>query len=63
SAVGIPMPPAPGMGRGYTAEIAVSWSLTADAALLALVTAFFASLYPAWKAASLPIVDALRHSR
>lgn len=63
SAVGIPMPPAPGMGHGYTAEIAVSWSLTADAAFLALTTAFLASLYPAWKAASLPIVDALRHSR
>lgn len=63
SAIGISMPPAPGMGRGYTAEIAVSWSLTADAVLLAFATAFLASLYPAWKAANLPIVDALRHSR
>lgn len=63
SAIGIPMPPGPGMTQSYVAEIAVSWTLSADAALLALATAFVASLYPAWKAAALPIVDALRQSR
>lgn len=63
SAVGIPMPPPPGMARGFVAEIAVNWTITLDAIGVAVSSAFFASLYPAWKAASLPIVDALRHSR
>jgi len=63
SAVGIPMPPPPGMARGYTAQIAVSATLAAEALLLALATALAASVYPAWKASRLPIVDALRHNR
>lgn len=63
SAVGIPMPPPPGMARGYTAQIAVSAALAGEALLLALVTALAASVYPAWKASRLPIVDALRHNR
>lgn len=63
SAVGIPMPPPPGMARGFIAEIAVNWTITWDAIGLAVLSAFFASLYPAWKAASLPIVEALRYSR
>jgi putative ABC transport system permease protein len=63
SAVGIPMPPPPGMARGYTAQIAVSAALAGEALLLAVVTALVASVYPAWKASRLPIVDALRHNR
>ncbi len=63
SAIGIPMPPPPGMARGYTAEIAVSVTLFLSVIGLALATSFVASLYPAWKASRLPIVDALRHSR
>jgi len=63
SAIGIPMPPPPGMARGYTAEIAVGVPLFLEVIGLALATAFVASLYPAWKASRLPIVDALRHSR
>lgn len=60
SHVGIPMPPAPGMAKGYRAEISVTPALAAHAVLLALTTAFAASLYPAWKGARLSIVDALR---
>lgn len=63
SHVGIPMPPAPGMAKGYVAEISVSVSLAVDAVVLGLATAFAASLYPAWKAARLSIVDALRQGR
>ena len=35
SAVGIPMPPPPGMARGFTAEIRVTWPLALDALALA----------------------------
>jgi putative ABC transport system permease protein len=63
SAVGIPMPPPPGMGRGYVAEIMVTPRLALEAFGLALGTTFVASLYPAWKAARFPIVDALRFNR
>jgi putative ABC transport system permease protein len=63
SAIGIPMPPPPGMGRGYTAEIVISGELAFNALLLAFGTALLASLYPAWKASRMPIVDSLRHNR
>jgi putative ABC transport system permease protein len=63
SAIGIPMPPPPGMSRGYTGRILVSGGLALDAFLLAIVTTLLASLYPAWKASRMAIVDALRHNR
>ena len=63
SAVGIPMPPPPGMSDGYTARVLVTPSLITNAVLLASVIAAFASLYPAFKASRLEIVDALRHNR
>ena len=63
SAVGIPMPPPPGMARGFTAEILVTGPLALDALALAFGTTLLASLYPAWKASRMDIVDALRHGR
>lgn len=63
SAVGIPMPPPPGMAHGYTAEIRVDVALAIDAFVLALGSTLVASLYPAWKASRMTIVDALRHNR
>lgn len=60
---GIPMPPAPGMSRGFTAAIMITPSIIWDAFLLALVTTILASLYPSWRASRLVIVDALRHNR
>jgi putative ABC transport system permease protein len=63
SYVGIPMPPAPGMTTGFTGQIRVTLPLAAQAFLIAASTALFASLYPAWKASRLNIVDALRHNR
>ncbi len=63
SAVGIPMPPPPGMDQGFSAEILVTGSLAIDAWFLAVVTTLLASVFPAWKASRMVIVDALRHQR
>ena len=63
SAVGIPMPPPPGMEIGYTGEILVTWPLVMGTLLLAILTTLTGSVYPAWKASSMKIVDALRRNR
>jgi len=63
SAIGIPMPPAPGMSRGFIAGIIITPSIIFQALLLALSTTLLASIYPAWRASRLVIVDALRHNR
>lgn len=63
SQVGIPMPPPPGMSQGYSGKILVTGQLALNAFLLAVFTTLVASLYPAWKASRVEIVDALRHSR
>jgi putative ABC transport system permease protein len=63
SEVGIPMPPPPGMARGFVGEILVTPGLVLDALLLAVATALIASAYPAWKASRMVIADALRHGR
>jgi putative ABC transport system permease protein len=63
SAVGIPMPPAPGMTRGFTGQILVTPGLAFSAFLISGFTSTLASLYPSWKASRLQIVDALRHNR
>jgi putative ABC transport system permease protein len=62
SVVGIPMPPAPGMDEGYSAEILILPELAIRVFSIAAVTAFVASVYPAWKASRLEIVNALRHN-
>jgi putative ABC transport system permease protein len=63
SAVGIPMPPPPGMTHGFTGEILVTWRIALEAFVLAVGTTLIASVYPAWTASRKEIVDALRHSR
>lgn len=60
STIGIPMPPPPGMARGYTGQILISGILVRDAAILAVLTTLLASILPAWRASRLNIVDALR---
>ncbi|MCB1915433.1 MAG: ABC transporter permease [Rhodocyclaceae bacterium] len=62
STIGIPMPPPPGMARGYTGEILISAPLAADGFILALATTLLASILPARKASRLNVVDALRKS-
>lgn len=63
SSIGIPMPPPPGMARGYIGEILLTSSMVLEALALAILTTLIASVYPAWKASRMPIVDALRHNR
>lgn len=63
SNVGIPMPPPPGMSQGYSGEIMLTGALLIKACGLAIGTTILASLYPAWQASRLEIVDALRHNR
>ena len=63
SHVGIPMPPAPGMSRGFIARIIITPGIALDALLLAVSTTLIASVYPAWRASRMIIVDALRHNR
>ncbi len=60
SAIGIPMPPGPGMTWGYEAGVLISAHNVAIASAIAIVTSVLASLYPAWRASRLDIVDALR---
>lgn len=62
SAIGIPMPPPPGMEEGYRAEILVTLPVLATAFAVAFLTTALAGLYPAWKASRLDIINALRHN-
>ncbi|WP_313950179.1 FtsX-like permease family protein [Accumulibacter sp.] len=63
SAIGIPMPPPPGMAHGFIGQILVNPSLAAEAFVLALMATLIASIMPAWKASRMNIVDALRHNQ
>lgn len=63
SRVGIPMPPPPGMSKGFSGEILVTPRLVLDGLVLAVATTIIASVYPAWKASRIRIVDALRQGR
>lgn len=61
SALGLQLPPPPGSTRGFTVQIFVVPAVLLHAFRLSLVTATLASLYPAWRAARLNVVEALRH--
>ena len=63
SAIGIPMPPPPGMARGFLGEIRIEAWLVMDALILSLVSTLAASLLPAWKASRMVIIDALRRNQ
>lgn len=63
SAIGIPLPPAPGMDVPSIGRIFITLDLWMESCLIALVTTLVASIYPAWKASRLVIVDALRFNR
>lgn len=63
SAVGLPMPPAPGMNHGFIGQILFTPKIAFDAIVLAISTTLLASILPAWKASRLNIVDALRYNQ
>ena len=58
---GIPMPPPPGSTRGFVAQILIVPEVLAQAFRLSIITALLSSLYPAWRASRLNVVEALRH--
>jgi len=62
SAVGIPMPPMPNTNIGYTAYIRPVPSEIRLAFLIGFVATILASMWPAWKASRLPVVEALRQN-
>jgi putative ABC transport system permease protein len=62
SAIGIPMPPPPGMSHGFKGGVLLTAALSFGALAIAVGTTLIASVYPARKASRLPIVDALRHN-
>lgn len=62
SSVGIPMPPAPGMAVGFDGKILLTPMLAVGSVLLIIVTTAAASVYPAWRASRLVVVDALRYN-
>lgn len=61
SAVGIQLPPPPGSTRGFLVQIFIVPDVLFQAFRLSIVTAALASLYPAWRAARVDVVEALRH--
>jgi len=61
--IGIPLPPPPGLDTRIIAEIRVGPGLAASAFLTAAASTVVASLYPAFRASRLVIVDALRTAR
>ncbi len=63
SSIGIPMPPPPGTTHGFTGEILITMDIVLGSLVLAISTTLIASIYPAWKASRMQIVDALRHNR
>jgi putative ABC transport system permease protein len=63
SAIGIPMPAAPGMAHGFIGRIVITPGLAIDAVFLAFISTLLASAIPAWKAGRMNIVDALRCSQ
>jgi len=63
STIGIPMPPPPNSTVGYVAAIrVVPWVLLASA-IVGMVATVGAAIWPAFRAARVPVVDALRHNQ
>lgn len=59
----IEMPPPPGLTRGYIAHVLLTPGIAIEAMLIAILTTTLASLYPAWKASRMVIVDSIRHNK
>jgi putative ABC transport system permease protein len=62
-ALHIDMPPPPGLTRGYLAHLLFTPATVLEALLAGVGTTTLASLYPAWRASRMVIVDAIRHNK
>jgi len=62
-ALHIEMPPPPSLTRGYLAKVLLTPAIIAEAMVIAVATTMLASLYPAWKASRMEIVDAIRQNK
>lgn len=60
--IGIPLPPPPGLDTPIVAAIRVDLPLVAAIFGIAVASTVLASIYPAWRASRLVIVDALRRA-
>lgn len=59
----IEMPPPPGLTRGYIAHVLMTPGIVVESLVIAIATTTLASLYPAWKASRMVIVDAIRQNK
>lgn len=59
----IEMPPPPTFARSYEAGLLITPAMVLEAVVIAALTTTIASLYPAWRASRMVIVDAIRHAR
>jgi putative ABC transport system permease protein len=57
---GIPMPPPPAMSQGYQAFLSVSPSVLALGFAISIAATIISSIYPAWVASRVDIVEALQ---
>ena len=62
-AMQIEMPPPPSLTRSYMARILLTPGIVIEAITIAVCTTTLASLYPAWKASRMVIVEAIRHNK
>ncbi|MDD3353116.1 ABC transporter permease [Zoogloea sp.] len=60
SGVGIPMPPPPNADIGYDAYIRIVPAVLLQSWCIGVAATLFAALYPAYRSARVPIIDALR---
>nr|VFK51354.1 MAG: putative ABC transport system permease protein [Candidatus Kentron sp. TC] len=59
---GIPIPAPPGMSRGYVSFILIVPEILAYGFVLTVVVSVLSSIWPAWKASRIEIVEALAHT-
>lgn len=59
---GLTMPAPPGMSRGYLSEVLIVPSVLFYSFLLTVAVAVFSSIWPAWKASQVNVVEALAHT-
>nr|VFK63170.1 MAG: putative ABC transport system permease protein [Candidatus Kentron sp. UNK]VFK71384.1 MAG: putative ABC transport system permease protein [Candidatus Kentron sp. UNK] len=59
---GIPIPAPPGMSRGYVSFILIVPEILAYGFVLTVMVSVLSSIWPAWKASRIKIVEALAHT-